>query len=75
MNARLLTFDRADYRLTKVLMILVAVGAIGLVPADELAESEAPLADALQNGAGLDWAAAILARLSARCRPSVSTAR
>ena len=27
MNARLLTFDRADYRLTKVLMILVAVGA------------------------------------------------
>ncbi len=44
-----------------VFYILVAVGAIGLVPADELAESEAPLADALQNGAGLDWAAAILA--------------
>jgi len=41
--------------------VLVAFGAIGLVPAADLAGSEAPLADALKDGAGLDWAAAVLA--------------
>jgi APA family basic amino acid/polyamine antiporter len=41
--------------------ILVAFGAIGLVPASELGASEAPLADALGEGAGLDWAASIIA--------------
>src|SRR4029450_7758140 len=44
-----------------VFYILVSVGAIGLLPADQLAESDAPLAHALDVGAGLSWAAAILA--------------
>jgi APA family basic amino acid/polyamine antiporter len=44
-----------------VFYILVSVGAIGLLPADQLAESDAPLAHALDVGAGLNWAAAVLA--------------
>jgi basic amino acid/polyamine antiporter, APA family len=44
-----------------VFYILVSVGAIGLLPAAQLAESDAPLAHALDVGAGLSWAAAILA--------------
>jgi basic amino acid/polyamine antiporter, APA family len=44
-----------------LLYILVALGAVGLVPADVLQESEAPLATALSEGAGLPWAAAVLA--------------
>ena len=47
--------------ISTVFYILVSLGAIGLVPAAQLGESEAPLADALQDGAGLDWAAAVLA--------------
>ena len=47
--------------ISTIFYILVAIGAIGLVPAADLAGSEAPLADALQDGAGLDWAAAVLA--------------
>ncbi|MGI8694499.1 MAG: amino acid permease [Geodermatophilaceae bacterium] len=47
--------------ISTVFYILVAMGAIGLVPASDLGESEAPLADALQDGANLDWAAAVLA--------------
>jgi APA family basic amino acid/polyamine antiporter len=44
-----------------VFYILVSIGAIGLLPAAQLAESDAPLAHALDVGAGLSWAAAILA--------------
>lgn len=44
-----------------VVYILVAVAAIGLVPANELAGSDAPLTDAVRSGAGLgDWAGDIL---------------
>ncbi len=41
--------------------VLVSIGAIGLVPAADLADSEAPLADALADGANLDWAASVMA--------------
>jgi len=44
-----------------VFYILVSLGATGLLPAGQLAESDAPLARALGEGAGLNWAAAILA--------------
>ncbi len=47
--------------ISTVFYILVAIGAIGLVPAKQLGESDAPLATALADGAGLDWAAAVLA--------------
>ena len=47
--------------ISTVFYIAVAIGAIGLVPADQLAASEAPLADALDQGAGLSWAASVLA--------------
>ena len=41
--------------------ILVAVAAIGLTPADKLAGSDAPLTDAIRQGAGLgNWAGDIL---------------
>jgi APA family basic amino acid/polyamine antiporter len=44
-----------------LLYILVAVVTVGLAPADKLAGSDAPLADALKLGAGVgDWAADIL---------------
>jgi APA family basic amino acid/polyamine antiporter len=44
-----------------VVYVLVSIGAIGLAPISVLGESEAPLAAALEEGAGLSWAAAILA--------------
>jgi APA family basic amino acid/polyamine antiporter len=44
-----------------VVYILVAVAAIGLVPSHTLAGSDAPLTDAIRQGAGLgDWAGDIL---------------
>ena len=44
-----------------LLYIIVAVVTVGLAPADKLAGSDAPLADALKMGAGVgDWAADIL---------------
>ena len=44
-----------------LLYIVVAVVTVGLAPADELAGTDAPLADALKLGAGVgDWAADIL---------------
>src|SRR4051812_48213756 len=44
-----------------LLYILVAVVTVGLAPADKLAGSDAPLADALKIGAGVgNWAADIL---------------
>jgi APA family basic amino acid/polyamine antiporter len=44
-----------------VFYILTAVGALGIATAQQIEGSDAPLATALQVGAGLDWAAGILA--------------
>jgi basic amino acid/polyamine antiporter, APA family len=44
-----------------VIYILTAIAAVGALPAAELAESEAPLAQALDVGAGIDWAASLTA--------------
>ncbi len=44
-----------------VFYILTSIGAIGIAPADQLAKGDAPLADALKNGAGISWAAWIVA--------------
>jgi APA family basic amino acid/polyamine antiporter len=44
-----------------VLYLLVAVAAIGALPADQLAGQDAPLAVALSDGAGLSWGADIVA--------------
>jgi APA family basic amino acid/polyamine antiporter len=41
--------------------VLTAVGAIGIATPDQMTESDAPLAAALDQGAGIGWAAAILA--------------
>jgi basic amino acid/polyamine antiporter, APA family len=43
-----------------VLYILVALVAVGALPADQLAGAEAPLATALDEGAGFSWAADII---------------
>ncbi len=43
------------------LYVLTSLGAVGLLPADQLSKSDAPLATALQKGAGISWAAAVLA--------------
>jgi APA family basic amino acid/polyamine antiporter len=44
-----------------VFYVLTVVGAIGIASPAQMAESDAPLAAALDQGAGLNWAAAILA--------------
>jgi len=44
-----------------VIYILTAVTAVGALPAEQLAESEAPLAQAMDEGAGIGWAASLLA--------------
>jgi basic amino acid/polyamine antiporter, APA family len=41
--------------------ILTAVGALGIATPDQIEDSDAPLATALDEGAGLSWAAWILA--------------
>jgi APA family basic amino acid/polyamine antiporter len=47
--------------LVTVVYILVAVAAIGLVPADKLAGADAPLTEAIRSGAGLGaWAGDIM---------------
>jgi APA family basic amino acid/polyamine antiporter len=43
-----------------VFYVLVAVGAIGIATPAQLGGSEAPLATALQEGAGITWAASVL---------------
>jgi len=43
-----------------LMYILVAIVAVGLAPQDRLADSEAPLSDAIKIGAGLDWAGDLL---------------
>jgi basic amino acid/polyamine antiporter, APA family len=40
--------------------VLTAVGAIGIASPDQMKDSDAPLAAALDQGAGIGWAAAIL---------------
>jgi APA family basic amino acid/polyamine antiporter len=47
--------------LCTLIYILVAVTAIGALPAPELAKSTAPLSDALGQGAGISWAASLIA--------------
>jgi APA family basic amino acid/polyamine antiporter len=44
-----------------IIYILTSVTAVGALPAAQLAESEAPLAEALDTGAGIGWAASVLA--------------
>jgi APA family basic amino acid/polyamine antiporter len=44
-----------------VFYVLVAFGAVGIATPDQLSSSDAPLAAALDEGAGIGWAAAILA--------------
>jgi APA family basic amino acid/polyamine antiporter len=44
-----------------VVYILVAITAVGALPAAQLAESDAPLAQALDEGAGISWAASLVA--------------
>ncbi|HEY0001730.1 MAG TPA: amino acid permease, partial [Actinoplanes sp.] len=41
--------------------VLTAVGALGIASPDQMKDSDAPLAAALEQGAGISWAAAILA--------------
>jgi APA family basic amino acid/polyamine antiporter len=44
-----------------VIYILTATTAVGALPASQLGESEAPLAEALDTGAGISWAASVIA--------------
>jgi APA family basic amino acid/polyamine antiporter len=44
-----------------IFYVLTAVGAIGIASPDQLKGSDAPLAAALDQGAGISWAASILA--------------
>src|SRR3954469_11683867 len=44
-----------------VIYMLVSIAAAGSLPADQLAASDAPLAAALDEGAGISWAARLLA--------------
>src|SRR4051794_19151563 len=44
-----------------VFYVLTAVGALGVASPEQLKSSDAPLATALSEGAGINWAAAILA--------------
>jgi basic amino acid/polyamine antiporter, APA family len=44
-----------------VFYVLTAIGALGVASPAQLAESDAPLAAALEDGAGISWAASILA--------------
>jgi APA family basic amino acid/polyamine antiporter len=44
-----------------VFYVLTAVGALGIASPDQLKSSDAPLATALDKGAGIGWAASILA--------------
>jgi basic amino acid/polyamine antiporter, APA family len=44
-----------------IFYVLTAIGAIGIASPDQLKSSDAPLAAALDQGAGISWAASILA--------------
>src|SRR6478672_4529337 len=47
--------------ISTVLYVIVAIAAVGVAPIDTLTGSDAPLAAALREGAGLPWAGGILA--------------
>ena len=47
--------------ISTILYVLVAIAAIGVAPVETLVDSDAPLAAALREGAGLPWAGGILA--------------
>jgi APA family basic amino acid/polyamine antiporter len=47
--------------ISTVLYVLVAIAAVGVAPVDTLSGSDAPLAAALREGAGLPWAGGVLA--------------
>jgi basic amino acid/polyamine antiporter, APA family len=47
--------------ISTVIYLLVAIAAIGVAPVTLLSESDAPLAEGLKEGAGITWAAAVLA--------------
>jgi APA family basic amino acid/polyamine antiporter len=51
----------ASLGVATLLYILVAVVAVGALPSDQLADSEAPLAAALRDGAGVEWGASLIA--------------
>jgi APA family basic amino acid/polyamine antiporter len=44
-----------------IFYVLTTVGALGIASPDQMKDSDAPLATALDEGAGIGWAAAILA--------------
>ncbi|HEU4347982.1 MAG TPA: amino acid permease [Actinoplanes sp.] len=44
-----------------IFYVLTAVGAIGVARPEQMADSDAPLAAALDEGAGISWAAGVLA--------------
>jgi basic amino acid/polyamine antiporter, APA family len=46
--------------ISTVLYVLVAIAAVGVAPVDTLSSSDAPLATALREGAGIPWAGAVL---------------
>jgi basic amino acid/polyamine antiporter, APA family len=50
----------ASLLIATVLYILVAVAAVGALPADQLAGQDAPLSVALSEGAGIGWGADIV---------------
>ena len=43
-----------------IIYIVVAIAAVGALPADKLAGSDAPLATALRDGAGIGWGADLI---------------
>lgn len=47
--------------ISTILYVLVAIAAIGVAPIKTLTESDAPLAAALREGAGIPWAGGVLA--------------
>ncbi len=47
--------------ISTVIYVLVAIAAVGVAPVDVLTGSDAPLAAALREGAGIPWAGAVLA--------------
>jgi len=47
--------------ISTILYVLVALAAVGVAPVDTLSGSDAPLAAALREGAGLPWAGGVLA--------------
>jgi basic amino acid/polyamine antiporter, APA family len=47
--------------ISTVIYVLVAFSAVGVAPISAMADSDAPLAAALEEGTGISWAAAVMA--------------